>query len=92
MLYCALGASHAGLLRKETRGFNMRTDFPYTDNSTGLYNTVVSLDKSGGWSAEKADKFDGIVPTQVIATMVPQNISLNTVSPMHRTELKEITQ
>lgn len=33
MLYCALAASYAGQERKETRGYNLRTDYPNTDNS-----------------------------------------------------------
>src|ERR1700712_59439 len=80
MLYCALGASYAALLRKETRGLNLRTDFPYTDNKTGLFNTVVSVDTQGKWSSEKGAKFDSIVPSAIIAAMVTENISLNTVA------------
>lgn len=81
MLYCALGASYAALLRKETRGFHLRIDYPNTDNSIGLFNTVVTLGKNDEWKAEKAPKFDSIVSSEVMAQMVPQNISLNTVAP-----------
>jgi succinate dehydrogenase / fumarate reductase flavoprotein subunit len=80
MLYCALGASYAALLRKETRGMNLRTDYPDTDNSIGLFNTVVSVNPEGEWSFEQGKKFDSIVPSAVIAAMVPQNIGLNTVA------------
>ena len=81
MLYCALGASWAGLTRKETRGYNLRIDYPDTDNSYGLANTVVSVDADGNWSAELAPKFDQIIPSETIAAMVPECIGLNTFAP-----------
>ena len=81
MLYCALGASWAGLTRKETRGYNLRIDYPETDNSYGLANTVVSVDADGNWSAELAPKFDQIIPSETIAAMVPECIGLNTFAP-----------
>lgn len=80
MLYCALGASYAALLRKETRGMNLRTDYPDTDNSIGLFNTVVAVRPDGQWTYEKGKKFDSIVPAEMIAAMVPENIGLNTVA------------
>ncbi|HHV10817.1 MAG TPA: FAD-binding protein [Clostridiales bacterium] len=78
MLYCALGASYAGLIRKETRGFHMRTDYPNLDNNTGLDNTVVKLEDNGEWNADFAPKFDQIVPKSIMAQMVPTDIGLNT--------------
>ena len=78
MLYCALGASYAGLTRRETRGFNMRTDYPDLDNQTGLKNTVVKLEPDGEWSTEFAPKFDQLIPSSIIAQMVPTDIGLNT--------------
>ena len=78
MLYCALGASYAGLLRKETRGFNMRTDYPNLDNSIGLDNTLVVLNDQGEWTAEFAPKFDQFIPASIMAQMVPTDIGLNT--------------
>lgn len=78
MLYCALGASYAGLLRKESRGFHMRTDFPDLDNSIGLKNTVVQMNKDGEWTGELAPKHDELIPSSVLAQMVPSDIGLNT--------------
>ncbi len=78
MLYCALGASYAALQRKETRGFHLRTDYPNTDNSIGLANTVVKLKEDGQWEAELAPKFDYIVPNETMAMMVSEVIGLNT--------------
>lgn len=78
MLYCALGASYAGLLRKESRGFHMRTDYPDPDNSIGLKNTVVRLDKNGEWTGEFAPKHDELIPSAMLAQMVPNDIGLNT--------------
>lgn len=77
MLYCALGASFAGLTRKETRGFNMRTDYPSLDNSYGLKNTVVRLEEDGNWSCDFAAKYDQLIPSAVIAQMVPTDITLD---------------
>lgn len=81
MLYCALGASYAGLLRKESRGFHMRTDYPDPDNQTGLGNTVVKLEKEGSWDTEFAPKFDQLIPSAVMAQMVPTDIGLNSFAP-----------
>ncbi|GAA6409493.1 fumarate reductase subunit A [Blautia hominis] len=78
MLYCALGASYAGLLRKESRGFQMRTDYPDPDNSIGLKNTVVQLDENGRWHTDFMAKFDQIIPSSIIAQMVPNDIGLYT--------------
>ena len=78
MLYCALAASYAGLERKETRGYNLRTDYPNTDNSYGLANTVVTLGKDGQWNVELADKIDYIVGKDTIAYLVPEVIGLDT--------------
>lgn len=81
MLYCALAASYAGLMRKESRGFHMRLDYPNTDNSVGLANTVVTLKEDGEWVAEMAPKFDSIVPKETVATLVSEAIGLNTFAP-----------
>ena len=81
MVYCALAASYAGLTRKETRGFNLRTDYPDTDNSYGLANTVVTYTADGQWSAEMAPKQGGIIPNETLAMMVPECIGLNTFAP-----------
>ncbi len=89
MLYCALGASYAGLTRKETRGFNMRTDYPNLDNNTGLKNTVVKLDSDGTWTATFEPKFDQIIPSAIIAQMVPTDIGLNTFAPAGNEQEKE---
>lgn len=78
MLYCALGASYAGLLRKESRGFHMRTDYPDLDNSIGLKNTVVQMNKDGEWTSELAPKHDELIPSAMLAQMVPSDIGLNT--------------
>ena len=77
MLYCALGASYAGLLRNESRGFNMRTDYPNPDNSYGIANTVVRY-KDGEFEAEMAPKHDELIPKQVLEQMVSTAIGLNT--------------
>lgn len=81
MLYCALGASYAGLLRKESRGFHMRTDYPNPDNSVGLKNTVVKINENGEWESEFAPKFDQLIPSAVLARMVPTDIGLDTFAP-----------
>lgn len=81
MLYCALGASYAGLMRKESRGFHMRTDYPDPDNQTGLRNTVVKLNENGEWETEFAPKFDQLIPSAVLAQMVPTDIGLNSFAP-----------
>ncbi len=78
MVYCALGASYAGQIRRETRGLSMRTDYPNTDNSTGLVNTVVSVDEDGTWSSQLAPKFDDIVSSDIIGMLVPEAIGLDT--------------
>ena len=78
MLYCALGASYAGLIREESRGFNMRTDFPNPDNSKGIANTVVSLNEDGKFNCEMAKKHDELIPKQVLEQMVSESIGLNT--------------
>ncbi len=78
MLYCALAASYAGLERKETRGFNLRTDYPSTNNSYGLANTVVTLKENGEWSAELAEKIDTIIGKDIVAYLVPEVIGLDT--------------
>lgn len=89
MLYCALGASYAGLTRRETRGFHMRTDYPNLDNSTGLKNTVVKMDEDGNWHCEFAPKFDQIIPSAVLAQMVPTDIGLNTFAKKNKKEKEE---
>lgn len=89
MLYCALGASYAGLIRRETRGFNMRTDYPNLDNSTGLKNTVVKLEKDGTWHSEFAPKYDQIIPSAVVAQMVPTDIGLDTFAKGEKDDAKE---
>ena len=78
MLTCALAASYAGLERKETRGYNLRTDYPNTDNSYGLANTVVTLEENGEWKTEMADKIDTIIGKDIVAYLVPEVIGLNT--------------
>lgn len=77
MLYCALGASYAGLIRRESRGFQMRTDYPDPDNSIGLRNTVVKLEKDGTWETEFAPKNDQLIPSAFLAQMVATDIGLN---------------
>ena len=79
MAWCALGSAYASLTRKETRGYNLRTDFPDTDNSYGLANTVVAYGGEGaGWSAEMAPLHDELVPAETLAQMVPTCFGLNT--------------
>ena len=78
MLYCALAASYAGLERKETRGYNLRTDYPNTDNSYGLANTVVTMEADGSFKTELADKIDTIIGKDIVAYLVPEIIGLDT--------------
>ena len=78
MLYCALAASYAGLERRETRGYNLRTDYPNTDNSYGLANTVTTLGQDGEWKTEMADKIDTIIGRDTVAYLVPECIGLDT--------------
>lgn len=81
MLYCALGASYAGLTRRETRGFNMRTDYPNLNNETGLKNTVVKLSENGDWESKYEAKFDQLIPSEILAQMIPTDIGLDTFMP-----------
>ena len=78
MLYCALAASYAGLERRETRGYNLRTDYPNTDNSYGLANTVTTLGQDGEWKTKMADKIDTIIGRDTVAYLVPECIGLDT--------------
>ncbi len=78
MLYCALGASYAGLIRKESRGFQMRTDYPNPDNSYGLKNTVTRIDANGHFQSEFAPKMDQIIPSYILERMVASDIGLDT--------------
>ena len=89
MLYCALGASYAGLIRRESRGFHMRTDYPDPDNATGLGNTVVKMDEEGQWTTEFAPKLDQLIPSAVLAQMVPTDIGLNTFAANREDGRKE---
>ena len=79
MAWCALGSAHASLTRKETRGYNLRTDYPDTDNSYGLANTVVAYGgEDAGWSCEMAPLHDELVGSETLAQMVPTCFGLNT--------------
>ncbi len=70
MVYCVLASCHAGLERKETRGYHIRTDYPEMDPEGGLANTVTSLAGDGEWSTEMAPKIDTYIPKETIAQMV----------------------
>lgn len=77
MAWCALASARASLERRETRGYNMRTDYPTTDNAYGLANTVVAY-KDGVWSAGLEPLHDELVPAETLAQMVPTCFGLNT--------------
>lgn len=82
MAWCALASARASLVRKETRGYNMRTDYPNTDNSYGLANTVVTYKPADGtWTAEMASLHDEIVGCETLAQMVPTCFGLDTFAP-----------
>ncbi len=78
MAYCALASAYASLERKETRGYNLRLDYPDTDNTYGLANTVTMLDPDGSWSTELAPLHDEIAPADTLAQLVPTCFGLNT--------------
>lgn len=78
MAYCALASAYASLERKETRGYNLRLDYPDTDNSYGLANTVTTLSENGTWKTELAPLHDEIVPADTLAQLVPTCFGLNT--------------
>lgn len=70
MALCVLASCEAGLQRKETRGYHIRTDYPDLDSVGGLMNTVVSLSSDGTWQAEVADKKDTYIPKETLAEMI----------------------
>lgn len=77
MAWCALASAVASKTRKETRGYNMRTDYPATDNSYGLANTQVTLQADGTWDAQMVPLHDQLVPAETLAGLVPTCFSLD---------------
>lgn len=77
MAWCALASAIASNTRTETRGYNMRTDYPATDNAVGLANTLVSLNEDGTWNAEMAPLHDELIPADTLATLIPTCFSLD---------------
>lgn len=70
MALCVLASCYAGLERKETRGYHIRTDYPTIDPVGGMGNTVTTLAADGSWQAEMAPKKDTYIPAENVSAAI----------------------
>jgi succinate dehydrogenase / fumarate reductase flavoprotein subunit len=70
MLLCAQASAHAQMIRKESRPYMFRKDYPKLDNSQYLKKIVISLN-GGELSTSMEDINDSIIPVSELANILP---------------------